>query len=275
MFQITHYQESAKYIREKLGERRPQVLMVLGSGLGFLSGLINNPVEISYSDIPNFRSSTAPGHRGRFLAGELSGRQVLMMDGRLHGYEGYEAEETAYPVRVARLLGVSSLLTTNAAGAINRDYYVGQLMLISDHIKLFAPTPLRGPNIDAFGPRFCDMTYAYTPEYRQMAKEEAKRLDMPLQEGVYMYFPGPQFETPAEIRAARVLGADVCGMSTIFEVIAAAHCGMKVLGFSLVTNMAAGVTGERLDGVDVLEAANKEKERFSRLVLACLSRMEG
>jgi len=275
MFEIKQYEESAGYIRGKLGARRPQVLMVLGSGLGFLGGLMGDPVEIPYSEVPHFRSSTAPGHNGRFLAGELSGKQVLMMDGRLHGYEGYEAEETAYPVRVARLLGAGSLLTTNAAGAINREYRVGQLMLISDHIKLFDPTPLRGPNVDRFGPRFCDMTYAYTPEYREIAGEEAKKLDMPLNEGVYMYFPGPQFETPAEIRAARVLGADACGMSTVFEVIAAAHCGMKVLGFSLITNMAAGVTGERLSGVDVLEAAMREKDRFSRLVLACLGRMEG
>ncbi len=275
MFAYEEYERSACYIRSRIGDFKPEVLLVLGSGLGYLGDCVENAVKIPYGEIPNFAVSTAPDHAGRLVFGELSGCRVMVMQGRMHIYEGYSAEKAAYPVRVARLLGVHSMLVTNACGAINTAYSVGDIMLISDHIRLFDPCPLIGCNIPQFGPRFCDMTYAYTPAYREMARRQAQRLGMTLREGVYFYFTGPQFETPAEIRAARVLGGDAAGMSTVPEVIAAAHCGMKVLGFSLVTNMCAGIEDKKLDGVDVVAAAEASKDTFSALVLACLPHLDG
>lgn len=273
MLTYEQYQESAQYIRQQIGQFRPEILLTLGSGLGFLADEAKDPIFVPYGQIPYFKTSTAPDHAGRFVFGRLAGRRVMIMQGRLHLYEGYDAQQVSYPVRVARLLGVETLVVTNACGAVNTAYRVGDVMLIADHIRLFDPDPLIGPNLDEFGPRFCDMTYAYDPALRQIAREEATRLDMPLREGVYFYFTGPQFETPAEIRAARLLGGDTVGMSTVPEVICANHCGMKVLGFSLVTNMAAGILDQRLDGLDVLEAADKAKDGFSALIQACLPRL--
>lgn len=269
-FTYEHYVESAAYIRRLAGDVQPEILLILGSGLGYLGELVEDPVIIPYGDIPHFAVSTAPDHAGRFVIGRLAGRRVMVMQGRMHVYEGYSAEQAAYPVRVARLLGVHSMLVTNACGAINTGFSVGDIMLITDHIRLFDPNPLVGPNIPQFGPRFCDMTYAYTPSYREAARQAAAQTGTTLREGVYFYFPGPQFETPAEIRAARLLGGDAAGMSTVPEVIAASHCGMKTLGFSLVTNMAAGVLEQKLDGVDVVAAAEASREHFSALVLGCL-----
>lgn len=269
-FTYEDYAESAAYIRRLTGDVRPEILLILGSGLGYLGELVEDPVIIPYGDIPHFAVSTAPDHAGRFVIGCLAGRRVMVMQGRMHIYEGYSAEQAAYPVRVARLLGVHSMLVTNACGAINTGFSVGDVMLITDHIRLFDPNPLVGPNIPQFGPRFCDMTYAYTPAYLEIARRTAGQAGIVLREGVYFYFPGPQFETPAEIRAARLLGGDAAGMSTVPEVIAASHCGMKVLGFSLVTNMAAGVLEQKLDGVDVVAAAQASRGQFSSLVLGCL-----
>lgn len=272
---MKEYEESAAYIRQKIGAFQPEILLVLGSGLGFLAEQVENPVWIPYGEIPHFRTSTAPDHAGRFAVGLLSGVPVMVMQGRLHYYEGYSAQDVVYPVRVAKLLGVHSILLTNACGGINVKYEVGDLMLIEDHIKLFDPDPLVGPNLPAFGPRFCDMTYTYTPEYQHLALREAQRLGLNLRQGVYFYFIGPQFETPAEIRAARALGGDVAGMSTVHEAIAASHCNMKVLGLSVVTNMAAGVLPQKLDGAEVTHAAEQAKDRFSALILACLPQMKG
>ena len=273
MLTYEQYQQSAAYIRQASGGFEPEILLVLGSGLGFLAEEIGEPIVIPYGQIPHFQTSTAPDHAGRFVLGTLAGRRVMAMQGRLHLYEGYTAQQVSYPVRVAKLLGAETMVVTNASGAINTGYQVGDLMLITDHIRLFDPDPLIGPNLPEFGPRFCDMTYAYTPALQQVARDEAAALGMTLREGVYFYFTGPQFETPAEIRAARVLGGDVAGMSTVPEVICASHCGMAVLGFSLVTNMAAGVTGEKLDGVDVVQTANRSGKGFSALVRACLPRL--
>lgn len=273
MLTYQDYQQSAQYIREQIGDFQPEILLTLGSGLGFLADEAENPLIVPYGQIPHFKTSTAPDHAGRFVFGKLAGRPVMIMQGRLHLYEGYDAQQVAFPVRVARLLGAQTFVVTNACGAINAEYKVGELMLIADHIRLFDPDPLIGPNIEEFGPRFCDMTYAYDPELRQIAREEAARLGMPLHEGVYFYFTGPQFETPAEIRAARLLGGDAAGMSTVPEVICANHCSMKTLGFSLVTNMAAGMLSQRLDGVDVLQAAEQAKGDFSALIRACLLRI--
>ncbi|MBR5245098.1 MAG: purine-nucleoside phosphorylase [Clostridia bacterium] len=262
-------------MRSEIGDFVPRVLMVLGSGLGYLAEEVENPVWIPYGEIPHFRQSTAPDHAGRFAIGMLAGVPVMVMQGRLHYYEGYTSQEVAYPVRVAKLLGVHSVVLTNAAGGVDLDYKVGDLMLMEDHIKFFDPDPLVGENLPEFGPRFCDMSFTYTPAYRAVAKEKAKELGIRLQEGVYFYCIGPQFETPAEIRAIRTLGANAVGMSTVHEAIAASHCGMKVLGVSLITNMAAGILQQKIDGAEVTAVANASKAQFSALLLACLPELKG
>lgn len=267
------YQESAEALRKRLNGFEPRVLLILGSGLGALGDEVENPIVVSYEEVPHMKHSTAPDHKGRFVFGRLAGRDVAVMQGRLHAYEGWSFADAAYPVRVLRLLGAETLIVTNAAGAVNDAFDVGDIMLITDHIKFFAMSPLTGPNVEEFGPRFPDMSHVYTPALQTVAREAAKKLDLRLQEGVYMYFPGPQYETPAEIRAARILGADVVGMSTVPEAIVAAHCGMKVLGFTLCTNMAAGVLDQPLSGEEVIEAGNAAAPRFAALVKACLEQV--
>ena len=273
MIPFSHYQESADALRAKIGDFQPEVLMILGSGLGYMGDMVENPIAVPYGEIPHFKVSTAPGHKGQLVFGTLSGKKVAVMQGRMHHYEGYSFEEIGFPVRVLRLLGCSSLIVTNAAGGVNLDFQVGDLMLITDHIKLFLESPLRGPNLPEFGTRFPDVTYLYTPELQEVARRSAAELGVTLREGVYMYFPGPQFETPAEVRMARILGADAAGMSTVPEAIVAGHCGMKVLGFTLVTNMAAGVLPQPLSGEEVNAAAEAAREKFSRLLLACLTKL--
>ena len=267
------YQESAAALREILGAFSPKVLLILGSGLGALGDEVEHPVVVPYEQVPHMKHSTAPGHKGRFVFGRLAGQDVAVMQGRLHAYEGWSFADAAYPVRVLRLLGAETLFVTNAAGAVNDAFDVGDIMLITDHIKLFAGSPLTGPNVDEFGPRFADMSHVYTPALQTVARQTAKELNIRLQEGVYMYFPGPQFETPAEIRAARILGADAVGMSTVPEAIVAAHCGMNVLGFTLCTNMAAGVLDQPLSGDEVIEAGNAAAPRFAALVKHCLQQV--
>ena len=267
------YAASAEAIRARIGGFRPRVLLILGSGLGSLGDAVEAPIAVPYSEIPHMKFSTAPGHKGQFLFGRLAGCDVAVMQGRLHAYEGWSFADAAYPVRVARLLGAETLVVTNAAGAVNVDFEVGDIMLITDHIKLFGDSPLRGPNVAEFGPRFPDSTHTYTPALQAIARKAAETLSIPLREGVYMYFPGPQYETPAEIRAARLLGADAVGMSTVPETIVARHCGMNVLGFTLCTNMAAGVLDQPLSGEEVIEAGNAAAPRFSALVRACLEQV--
>ena len=267
------YQESAEALRKRLNGFVPQVLLILGSGLGALGDEVENPIVVPYEEVPHMKHSTAPDHKGRFVFGRLAGRDVAVMQGRLHAYEGWSFADAAYPVRVLRLLGAETLIVTNAAGAVNDAFDVGDIMLITDHIKLFAMSPLTGPNVEEFGSRFPDMSHIYTPALQAAARKAAKKLGLRLQEGVYMYFPGPQYETPAEIRAARILGADAVGMSTVPETIVAAHCGMKVLGFTLCTNMAAGVLDQPLSGGEVIEAGNAAAPRFAALVKACLEQV--
>ena len=266
------YAESAEALRGKLKGFAPKALLILGSGLGSLADEVENPIVIPYAEVPHMKYSTAPGHMGRFVFGRLAGQDVAVMQGRLHAYEGWDFADAAYPVRVLRLLGAETLLVTNAAGAVNEDFIVGDIMLITDHIKLFGVSPLCGPNAEEFGPRFPDSTHLYTVSLQEAARECAAELGIRLQKGVYMYFPGPQYETPAEIRAARILGADAVGMSTVPEVIVAGHCGMKVLGLTLCTNMAAGVLDQPLSGDEVIEAGIQAAPRFSALVKACLQR---
>lgn len=267
---FAQYQESAEYLRGKIGMFSPQVLMILGSGLGSLGEKVERPIIVSYEDIPHFQASTAPGHKGQMVFGELSGKRVAVMQGRMHHYEGYSYEEVSYAVRVLRLLGADTLLVTNAAGGVHTQLKAGDLMLITDHIKLFLESPLRGENLPEFGPRFPDASHLYTPRLQAIARQEARKLEQELKEGVYMYFPGPQYETPAEVRVAKMLGGDVVGMSTAPEVIVAGHCGMEVLGITLVTNMAAGILPKPLLEEEVLEAASAAREPFSKLLLACL-----
>lgn len=272
-YKFEDYKESADYIKTKLGVFTPKVAMILGSGLGYLGDEVENAVAVDYADIPHFKASTAPGHKGRLVFGCLEGKAVAVMQGRMHHYEGYSYEETSYAVRVLRLLGCDTLIVTNAAGCVRTDWKAGDLMLISDHIKMFSESPLRGENIPEFGVRFPDASKLYTPRLRQMAKETAKKLGIGLREGVYFYCYGPQYETPAEIRAARVLGGDAVGMSTAPEVIVAAHCGMEILGFSLLSNMAAGILDQPLSEQEVLDAGVAAKETFSKLVRACLAQI--
>ncbi len=272
-YSYQQYLESAEYLRGKLAGFKPEVLLILGSGLGALGDEVEDPISVPYAEVPNMKHSTAPGHKGRFVFGTLAGKNVVVMQGRLHTYEGWSFADVSYPVRVMRLLGAETLLVTNAAGAVNTAFNVGEIMLITDHIKLFGVSPLCGANIDEFGPRFPDMSHVFTPELQAAARKSAEELGITLREGVYMYFPGPQYETPAEIRAARALGADVVGMSTVPESIVAAHCSMKVLGFTLCTNMAAGVLDQPLSGEEVIAAGQEAAPKFSALVKACLKEM--
>lgn len=267
------YREGADALERRLGAFRPRALLILGSGLGFLGDEVENPVVVPYGEVPHMKHSTAPDHRGQFVFGRLAGQDVAVMQGRLHAYEGWTMADTGYPVRLARLLGAETLVVTNAAGAVNTAFSPGDIMLITDHIKLFGAGPLDGPNVSEFGPRFPDVSHVYTPALQEAARQSAEELGLPLRQGVYMYFPGPQFETPAEVRMARILGADAVGMSTVPEAIVAAHCGMRVLGFTLCTNMAAGVLEQPLSGQEVLEVAEKAAPRFSALVRACLKRV--
>lgn len=273
IYTYEQYQASAAALAERLGDFRPQVLLILGSGLGSLGDEVENPIVVPYGDVPHMKRSTAPDHKGQFVFGRLAGRDVAVMQGRLHTYEGWSFADVSYPVRVLRLLGAETLLVTNAAGAVNTAFSAGDIMMITDHIKLFGVSPLCGPNLDQFGPRFPDVSAVYTPALRQAAREAADSLGISMREGVYMYFPGPQFETPAEVRMARTLGADAVGMSTVPEAIVAAHCGMRVLGFTLCTNMAAGVLDQPLSGEEVLEAAEAARPKFTALVKACLERV--
>ncbi|MCD7919458.1 MAG: purine-nucleoside phosphorylase [Clostridiales bacterium] len=273
-FSFAQYQESADYLSARLGGFRPEVLLILGSGLGYLADQVEDPLAVPYEDIPHFARSTAPGHAGRFVFGLLRGRRVAVMQGRFHYYEGYNFPQVTYPVRVLRLLGAETMIVTNAAGCVNTAWPAGTLMVMDDHIKLALDSPLRGENLPQFGPRFPDSGQVYTPALRALAGQVAAKQGIPVEHGVYLFMPGPQYETPAEIRAARLLGADAVGMSTVPEAVVASHAGMGVLGISLLTNMAAGILDTPLSEEEVLTAAEAGREKFSALVLGCLERME-
>lgn len=266
------FERAAAAIREKTA-LVPEVGIILGSGLGGLAQRIEEPVAIPYSQVPGMKASTAPGHAGQFVLGKISGKTVICMQGRLHFYEGYAMADIAFPVRLMKLLGARTLIVTNACGAVNRDFAIGDLMLIEDHINMMGTNPLIGPNAGDFGPRFCDMTYAYTPALRQLAMEVAKEQGVALRQGVYLGYMGPSYETPAEIRAFRTLGADTVGMSTVPEVIAASHCGLQVLAISLITNMAAGIEKKKLSEQEVIDTAAQRAKVLQGLVEGVLARM--
>lgn len=265
-------EQSAAYIRSRLSVL-PEVGLVLGSGLGPLAEQLQDAVTISYAEIPHFRVSTAPDHAGRLVCGMLAGRRVVCMQGRLHGYEGYAPDEIAYPVYVMRALGVQALILTNASGGINTGFDVGDFMLVEDHINMTGKSPLTGANDDQLGTRFPDMTFAYAPALQNKALAAADVCGLVLRRGVYCGVNGPQFETPAEIRAFRALGADAVGMSTVFEVIAAAHCGLPVVAVAMITNMAAGVLMQPLSGAEVNEIAARRGTDFRRLITALVEKI--
>ena len=265
--------KAAEYVRGRIGDgAKPAVGIVLGSGLGRLAERIEDPVTISYSQIPGFPVSTAIGHEGNFIFGTLAGRQVIAMQGRFHYYEGYPMELVTIGIRTMYLLGIESLFVSNAAGGCNPDYKVGDLVIIRDHINMF-PNPLIGPNLDEFGPRFPDMTCAYDLELQKLASEEAAKMGLKLDKGVYFGSTGPTYETPAEVRFYRAAGADLLGMSTIPEVIVARHCGIRVFGMSVVTNCANVANAEKNlnDSEDVVIQADKAAANMSELFTRMIS----
>ena len=250
-----------------------EIAVILGSGLGGFEAALQNPIEIAYEDIPGFPVSTVPGHAGRFIVGTINGKRVLVMSGRFHSYEGYSMKKVTLPVRIMSLIGIKTLIVTNAAGAVNESYRPGDLVVLTDFINLSGKNPLRGKNLDKFGPRFPDMTHAFDRELRQIALLEGQRLNLSVHEGVYAWFNGPTYETPAEIRMTRILGGDLVGMSTVPETIVARHSGMKVLGISSVTNMAAGVLDSPINHEEVLAAGAAVRESFKKLVTAVIDTM--
>lgn len=260
-----YFRLSADYVLDRAGFV-PEIAVILGSGLSPLAAAVEDPVEIPYSDIPNWLKSTAPGHQGKLILGTIAGKKVICMSGRFHTYEGYDPEELTGPVRLFKLLGCRAVIATNAAGGVNTSYKPGDVMIISDHIKLTGDSPLRGTNIDAFGPRFFDASKIYTPELRAVARELAKDSGLTVHEGVYYFMTGPQFETPAEIRAIRILGGDAVGMSTVTEALTAAHCKMPFLAFSVITNMAAGILEQPLTSDEVLETAASIRDNLTAYV---------
>ena len=259
-------EEAAGVLWERLGDRKPAVGIVLGSGLGPLAERIEDAVIVPFGEIPHMKRSTATGHKGRFVCGELGGKCVLAMQGRLHGYEGNSPQEVAFPIWLMHLLGVRALITTNAAGAINETYAPGEFCIMSDHINFTGRNPVVGTEPDGIAFRFFSMTDAYDPELRAVARKVADERGVAVQEGVYLGLLGPSFETPAEIRAFRAWGADTVAMSVCEEVIAARHVGMRVLGISLVSNMAAGVEGSSPSDTEVFEVAKEAEPKFCSLI---------
>lgn len=268
------FAEAAGFLSGVTGGLRPDIALILGTGLGELAQSLETLCTVPYARIPGFASPGAPGHAGNLIFCRQGDRTLAVMQGRHHYYEGRSMEEIVFPLRVLGMLGAGMLIVTNASGGINLDFKPGDIMLIEDHIKFAPDSPLRGENLDFLGPRFPDMTYAYTPELQEAALRAARKLGMQLKRGVYMYMTGPQYETPAEIRAIRALGADCVGMSTVPEVIAASHMGMSTLGFSLISNAAAGVTGNRLTQEEVFEAGEAAKEKFTALIVEVLKEID-
>jgi purine-nucleoside phosphorylase len=259
------YKKTAQWIADQL-QRQPKIGLILGSGLGVIADEIQSEQQLPYSKLEGFPESTVEGHDGKLVIGELEGKAVLAMKGRFHYYEGYAMQQVTYPIRVMQELGVETLIVTNAAGGINTSFQPGDLMCITDHINFMFANPLIGPNDAELGPRFPDMSQAYDQTLQQTAFNVAEQLGVKLKKGVYVSVSGPSYETPAEIRMFRHLGGDAVGMSTVPEVIAAVHSGLKVLGISCITNMAAGILDQPLSHDEVMETAEQAKASFIRLV---------
>ncbi len=270
---MSRIREAGAFLSKRLEGLQPQVGLILGSGLGDLADEVEGPTVIDYDDIPHFPHSTVPGHAGRFVAGELCGMTVLCMQGRFHYYEGYSMFEVTFPVRVMQHLGISTLIVTNACGGMNRSFRAGDLMLIRDHINMIGDNPLVGENLSEFGPRFPDMSEAYDPDLRQLARDVGAELGIKLQEGVYVPISGPSYCTGSELVFLREIGGDAVGMSTAPEVIVANHGGQRVLGISCVTDMAIGEELEKLEHEMVVAMADQAKPRFIKLVKGILERL--
>jgi purine-nucleoside phosphorylase len=266
--------EAARHVSARTA-LRPALGLVLGSGLGAFAETLEGATRIPFTEIPHFPAASAAGHQGQLVLGRQDGIPIAVLAGRVHHYEGYSFGEVVFPVRVLGRLGVRILVLTNAAGSINLSYLPGELMIIDDHINLMGGNPLVGPNDDDLGPRFPDMTEAYDPELRHIAESACLKVGVPVRHGVYVGFSGPSYETPAEIRLARTLGADAVGMSTVPEVIAARHLGMRVLGLSCLTNMAAGVSRQRLDHRDVLAMGERVRQRLLEVLGAIVRQAAG
>ncbi len=264
--------EAADYISSKV-DCSDAIGLILGSGLGNLAEEIEGATIISYKDIPNFPMTKIAGHAGRLVVGKLNGKKVMCMQGRFHFYEGYDMKIVSMPVRVMKLLNCKALIVTNAAGGVNRNFDEGCLMLIDDFINYMGDNPLVGDNVEQFGVRFPDMTKALDENFKEIAVKCAKELDINLQRGTYMAFRGPNYETPAEIRFASVIGADAVGMSTVPEILVARHCNLPTVGISCITNMAAGITGKELNHKEVEEVAKKVNSQFRSLIKAIISNM--
>jgi len=267
-----HVFEASEFIAERTSAE-PEIGLILGSGLGDLAEEIDDGIALAYEDIPGFKPTTVEGHAGKLVLGTLQGSSVAMMQGRYHFYEGHELDDLIFPVRAMGGLGIGTILVTNASGAINESFRVGDLTIIKDHINFLGTNPLIGPNDDDIGPRFVDMTYAYDRELKDLAERKATEENLDIERGVYLATTGPSYETPAEVEMFKKLGADLVGMSTVPEVIAANHCGMDVLGLSCVTNMAAGVLDQSLDHDEVIETTERVKNDFKGLVKAVLSEL--
>jgi purine-nucleoside phosphorylase len=270
--QFTLAEDAAKVVLTRT-TLRPKIGLVLGSGLGAFADSLTDSTKVPYSDIPSFPQSTAIGHVGRLVIGSAGTVPVAAMQGRVHQYEGYSAQQVAFPIRVFARMGIKSVILTNAAGGINLGYSQGALVLIRDHINLQGTNPLVGPNDDRFGLRFPDMTHTYSRQYREIAREEAARLGIMLHEGIYAALLGPSYETPAEIEHLRRIGADLVGMSTVAEVIAARHMALNVLAISCVTNMAAGILDQPLSHTEVMETGERVRSIFESLLKAVLPRV--
>lgn len=266
-------EHAAAWLQTKTNAR-PKTGLILGSGLGDFCDLLENATEVPFSDIPDFPVATVAGHTGAFLFGTYQGTPVAVLRGRIHCYEGYTPQEVVMPVRLMAILGVKTVILTNAAGGVNKAYKPGALMLLEDHINFCGANPLTGPNLDQLGPRFPDMSDVYCRQLRERVQELALAEQIPLEQGIYLMYGGPSYETPAEIRAFRTLGADAVGMSTVPEAIAANHCGMHVLGISCITNMAAGILPQKLSHAEVVEAAALAKPRFIRLLTLAIAAAE-
>ena len=266
MFEYEEYVKGADFIKGKIGDRKPKIAVILGSGLGVLSEEITNKVVISYKDIPGFPVSTVEGHAGELIIGTLGNKEIIAMNGRFHYYEGYNLQETTFPERVFKLLGIEVLKLTNAAGGINKEYNAGDFMVINDYLSFFAESVLRGPNLKEFGDRFPDMSETFDKDLSQRLEKIIEKHVGVVREGVYAYMKGPTFETPAEIKALRALGADAVGMSTVPEAIIAHHCGIKNVAVSCITNMAAGVLDEVLSYDDVKNTAERVKIQFKQII---------
>jgi purine-nucleoside phosphorylase len=252
----------------------PELGIILGSGLGNLADSVQDAVVIPYKEIPHFPVSTVAGHSGKLIVGTLAGKKVMVLQGRFHYYEGYALHKVTFPVRLMQVMGVQGLVVTNAAGGINPGFKPGDLVLIADHINLMGVNPLRGANISALGPRFPDLSHAYAPDWRRQALELMQEMALNPLEGIYAGLSGPSYETPAEIRYLRTIGADLVGMSTVPEVIVANHGGMKVLGISCVTNMAAGILAQKLNHAEVIETTQRVGETFVKFVRELVERLD-